>query len=503
MQSTEKNIMWNFMGYVLPILITIIIIPFTIKLLGTENFGVLSLIWVIVGYSSFLDFGVGRALTHYISSNKFTEMQSYIPSAVKKVLTLLFCISLIVTLTIFFSIEYILSVFQNSSFINDSDLLLSSKIAIITAFFVVISSAVRGVLEGYEEFKYINLVRLFSGLSISLSPFIIYYFVPQLWLVILSFLFICMLEVVLYTIIVKVKLGNIKKRRSLTFGKLKVILSFGWWSNLTNIIGSPMAAAYLDKAIIASLLGATALTYYSVPFDVIARFLILPAMITSVLFPLFSKLKNQIDEVDRLTMQALEIMGYLIAPVFITVIILAKPLMHLWLGEISIFMFVTIQIFAVGKFAESLNFVLLAQIQALGRPDLTAKRHLLELPFYACGLYFAGKEFGLVGIAVVWSSWALIDLLILFCIRKKLTNIELPRSIRSGRLPLFYLSFFCIAYLSAAIFNDSNLALLLASTFILCAFYILGWKYYLDKNSREIMVVKFSQLIGRLKLKSM
>jgi O-antigen/teichoic acid export membrane protein len=502
MQTTQKNIMWNFIGYVFPILITLLIIPFTIELLGTENFGILSLIWMIVGYSSFLDFGIGRALTHYISSNKFTETECHIPSVVKKVLILLFLVSSSIAFIGFVSIEFIFKTWVESDWVSANDILLSSKIAIVTSFFVIISSAVRGVLEGYEEFKYINFVRLFSGISISISPFLIYSIIPKLWVVILSFLLIRLIEIFLYSIFARKILKKIKHREPLTFDGLKKILSFGLWSNLTNIIGSPMAAAYLDKAVIASVLGAAAITYYSVPFDVIARFLILPAMITGVLFPLLSKLKGQKDEIDRLTLQALEIMGYVIAPFFLVAIVLAKPLMNLWLGEISLFMYFLLQIFAVGKFAESLNFVLLAQIQALGRPDLTAKRHMFELPFYACGIYIASMNFGLIGVAIVWSSWAILDLLILFYLRYRLTKAQLPENIGNGKTPLIYLGFFFTAYLLAEIFTNSNYLLLLMSIFIVIVFYFIGWYFLLDKNNRNHLAISLSPLLVRIKLKS-
>ncbi len=62
-------------GYIIPIMLTIVIMPFTIKELGNDNFGKLSFIWMLVGYLSFLDMGIGRALTHFIS-NKINTLES-------------------------------------------------------------------------------------------------------------------------------------------------------------------------------------------------------------------------------------------------------------------------------------------------------------------------------------------------------------------------------------------------------------------------------------------
>ena len=50
--------------------------PFLIRAIGQERLGVLSLIWVIVGYFSFLDMGLGRAVTVAIACVILTRLQN-------------------------------------------------------------------------------------------------------------------------------------------------------------------------------------------------------------------------------------------------------------------------------------------------------------------------------------------------------------------------------------------------------------------------------------------
>jgi O-antigen/teichoic acid export membrane protein len=69
--------------------------------------------------------------------------------------------------------------------------------------------------------------------------------------------------------------------------------------------------------------------------------------------------------------------------------------------------------FALGTMAVSVAYVPFAFVQAMGRPDLTAKRHMFELPFYFVLSYFAIRTFGIFGAAVVWSLWAVIDLILM------------------------------------------------------------------------------------------
>ena len=62
-----KNTIYNLLGYGLPLIIAVVLIPPLIKGLGEERFGILNLAWVVIGYFSFLDFGIGRALTNIIA----------------------------------------------------------------------------------------------------------------------------------------------------------------------------------------------------------------------------------------------------------------------------------------------------------------------------------------------------------------------------------------------------------------------------------------------------
>ena len=55
-----RNTFYNLLGYGIPLIFALVLIPPLISKLGTERFGVLNLIWMVVGYFSFFDFGFGK-----------------------------------------------------------------------------------------------------------------------------------------------------------------------------------------------------------------------------------------------------------------------------------------------------------------------------------------------------------------------------------------------------------------------------------------------------------
>jgi O-antigen/teichoic acid export membrane protein len=67
LMSLRNNTLWNLAGSGLPLIAAAALIPFMLQRLGNEAFGVLTLIWALIGYFSLFDMGVGRALTYELS----------------------------------------------------------------------------------------------------------------------------------------------------------------------------------------------------------------------------------------------------------------------------------------------------------------------------------------------------------------------------------------------------------------------------------------------------
>ena len=62
-----KNTAFNFAGQVLPVLAGIVLIPYIVRGLGPDRFGMLGIIWLIFGYFSLMDLGSGRATTKFLA----------------------------------------------------------------------------------------------------------------------------------------------------------------------------------------------------------------------------------------------------------------------------------------------------------------------------------------------------------------------------------------------------------------------------------------------------
>ena len=81
--SLRKNTLWNLFGSSLPLITAVLCIPYCLNNLGGEAFGVLTLIWALVGYFSLFDLGAGRALTYEISRLQNDALKAKVPSVLR------------------------------------------------------------------------------------------------------------------------------------------------------------------------------------------------------------------------------------------------------------------------------------------------------------------------------------------------------------------------------------------------------------------------------------
>ena len=77
-RSTSKlifrNVSFNVLGRIIPLIIGVACLPFIISGLGIEQFGILSIVWAsLLNYFTFFDLGLGQGLTKFVSQFFYQE----------------------------------------------------------------------------------------------------------------------------------------------------------------------------------------------------------------------------------------------------------------------------------------------------------------------------------------------------------------------------------------------------------------------------------------------
>jgi len=409
-----RNTIWNLVGQLIPLIVAIFAIPPLIRVLGTDRFGVLALAWVVIGYFSLFDLGLGRALTQLVSKKLGEVQDQEIPSLIWTALFLMLLLGIagalfmvILSPWLVYDILKIPEALQSETMY--SFYLLSMSIPVIIS-----TAGMQGILKAYQRFGLVNAVRIPFGVFIFAGPLAVLPFAQSL-LPLVSILVVGLLIawVIHFPLCFRI-IPALRHGIAIKYDLISPLFRFGSWMTVTNIVGPLMV--YLDRFLIGALISMSAVAYYTTPYEVITKIGILPAALVGVLFPAFShSFVNNRSYTARLFSQGVRFIFLGMFPIILFIVIFANEAIDFWLGaEFAHNSSCVLQWLAAGVFINSLGQVAFAMIQGAGRPDLTAKLHLIELPLYLLGVYWLINTHGIKGAAIAWVARIGIDTVCLF-----------------------------------------------------------------------------------------
>lgn len=421
-----KNSLWNLLGQALPMLAAVMAMPHLIHALGNERFGVLTIAWMVIGYFSLLDFGIGRATTRSAAEHVASRRIRYIPRLLVTSLILLCAAGIAGAVVMALVAKWLVgTVFvvpaEMSSETRNALYWLAASLPMVLA-----SAAARGVLEARQQFGAVNVIRAAGIASVFVVPLAVVPFARDVDTVVAILVASRAVVLAAYLMMAMQGVRGAHWRVRGRIADARRLVRFGGWLAITTAAGAPMAMGYIDRMVISTLLGVGILTYYATPFEVVTKLWMLPAAVTGVLFPAFVVHANSgAGRLVELHWRAVKFVFLAVAPLAMLIIILSKLLLELWLGkDFAENAGFAVQMLAAGVVFNSLAYVPFSAVQALGRADLTAKRHLVELPLYIAAIYGAVRGWGINGAALTWATWAAIDMVIMFAIMDRLVPIH-------------------------------------------------------------------------------
>jgi O-antigen/teichoic acid export membrane protein len=183
---------------------------------------------------------------------------------------------------------------------------------------------------------------------------------------------------------------------------LRELIRYGGWLSVSNVIAPFML--YLDRFLIARMVSAAGVAYYTTPFGAVTQLWLVPRAIIEALFPRLVADFVRGGSHARATYRRglLYVLGLLI-PAALLVIVVARPALALWIDpEFAARSYRVAQVLAVGVLINAVGLVATAVIQAAGRPDITARLHMLEAPLYFTYLVVLLGAYGITGAAFAW-----------------------------------------------------------------------------------------------------
>jgi len=397
-----RNVLLSFFGTVVPMLTGLVAVPVLVEALGTARFGVLALVWMVVGYFSLFDLGLGRALTHLVAEKLGKGALEEIPAVMWTGILLLGVLGVVAAASIFWASPWLVrGVFTMPDELR-AETTTAFRLLSVSVPFVILASGLRGVLEANQRFGLINAVRLPLGVLTYLGPVAVVAYTPSLPAVVLVLLVARAITCGVFGLMCVRLHPRSSGRHRVERLLMKRLLSFGGWMTVSNVVGPLLV--HLGRVLIAVLISAEAVAYFSVSYDVLTNLLVIPGVLISVLFPAFTQLLQSSPAETRVLYRkaAVHLLAVML-PLAAAAVLLARPALAWWINEdFAENGYRVAQLIGIGVLINSFGHLSAAIVQAFGRPDLTAGLHLAELVLYVPYLWWLVGAYGIDGAAMAW-----------------------------------------------------------------------------------------------------
>ncbi|WP_027284251.1 oligosaccharide flippase family protein [Rubritepida flocculans] len=403
-----SGLFWNALGRGLPLLLALLLTPVLIAQMGLERWGLFTLALALVGVFGIFDLGVGPALTRALSE-RMTHEGGRDAEAGRLVGTALLALGLFAALgagLLWSLLPWLMERALNVPPALQAEALTAFRLLALAAPLVVVNAALWGVLAAHQRFRAANLVTIPVAAMYYIGPALVLLAWQSLVAVMLVLLACRLANTLSYAWLCR----GLLPRLSLGSPALVwPLLRIGGWLTFASVLNQ--ALLYADRFLIGALLTLAAVAHYATPLDLVLRMWIIPVAVAQALLPAMASAFRPLPEATAGLMRrgALLILALTLPPCLLLAGF-GEFALRLWLGAAFAAEGGTVlRLLALGIFFSCLAYAPNALLEAIGRPDLTAKlvlaQVLLFLPLSALLLW----RFGIEGAALAWALRALAD----------------------------------------------------------------------------------------------
>ena len=399
-QLVARNALRQLVGQAVPLVAALLSVPWLLAELGPERFGVLTLLFAILGSGSLLDLGTARAVTRLVARALADDQRTHVAPLLGTAALLQLALGSLVALALALGANALtLGLGTPEHLRGDAHGGLVAGALILPV--ALLAGSLRGAVEAVQRFDIVNRVRVPTQLANQLVPLLVVSLGGGLTEATVGLLVVRLLSLGAWRGAVRSAIGipqvwALPQRKTVAD-----VLRFGSWASVSALCGPLLGQG--ERVLVGTLRSAAELAVYAAPLDAMLRLLIVPSAVASALFPACSEPGHRSFDLGRRALQRLVLIGL---PAVVCLAPHLEWLLVAWLGpELGGAAARPALPLLLGVALSGLAAIPYTLVQAAGRPEFKARLDLLELPL-ALGLtYLLTSRYGLLGAA--WSRVAL------------------------------------------------------------------------------------------------
>ncbi|WP_439504246.1 oligosaccharide flippase family protein [Sediminibacterium sp.] len=328
-KSLFTNAIWNIITVSFTALAGFVLVPLILNKIGTENFGIYTIILMIGGFAQLQSLGLGEATLKYVSYYFAKKDIAGVNKVFGATLSVyIFSGILISGLIVIFS-SIIISWFK-LSLANIDNAIFALRIAGITFFVSIFSTAFKTIPEALQRYDILSKYNLIMMVFRYTGMYLIAILgggIIGLTILTLSSAFV---DILVYGSLSKKLLPALILTPNFNKDGIKEVFGYGIFSFINELI--QRASNYIDQLILALFFSASSVAYLNAPKDLITKAQSLTGAAGQALFPRFSSMEEGL-EMQELYVTSLWVLTILSIIIFVPLAIVIPSFLSLWLSR--------------------------------------------------------------------------------------------------------------------------------------------------------------------------
>lgn len=399
-KALAKNSLANLAGGLLPAIVTLLTIPFIVRMLGDTSYGVLTVVTAIVGYFAVLDLNITSGAVKFIAQYDAAGKRKELNEVISFGLFGYGLIGLVGGAAIFvFAGPLATHVFNlPPELIEIARNAL--RVAAIGFFLGQVQVFLQGVPQALQRYDIsARFDAAFGALAPALSvvTLLLGY---GLFEIVLVRVVLSAINVAILTWVVKHLLPHWAIARP-SKPIVRSVTSFAGFTYLGKL--SSVFYQYADTLIIGALLGMNAVTHFSIPFTLANRVFGMAYRLAAVVFPAASALhsRNDAQTLKEIYLAASRYLFFVNASLLLMMAIFSREILHYWIGAAYAEGINRILILiALSLFIDSATNIPSLVNDGLGHPKVTGYLSVLRAALRLVVTIIAARYYDIVGVAI-------------------------------------------------------------------------------------------------------
>ena len=414
LSQLARNSFHNFSALLVPTALALVTTPFVVHRLGDEVFGLYMLALSVVGFGGLLDLGLNTASVKFVAE----EITRGNPRTLSRVINSLVSSRLPVAL-VAAVLGVVVAPAACSALLSiprslTSDAVFMVRVASLTLGVSMVIGSLGALPRAAHRFDITSRISVVFGTGMTSATVVLLLLGYGIRQIVMAEFALALVQLSVYWTVCRRLFPAWEVRAGVDLEWIKRALQFGGLMTLGNVTG--IVFIHVNRILVGRFLGAAAVTYFSVPWNVTSRISQFIYSLAEVVTPVASVL-SAVGAVARLRSLHCRVMGVVLTlsgTVVVPLLLVAPEFLSLWMGpSFASNSVATLRILTLVAGLQCVAMVPYVLLVGVGRPGAANMPPIIGAVLNFALAVWLGPKFGLQGIALTVLAGVAVQTLLL------------------------------------------------------------------------------------------